>query len=93
MTKEELHRQVTLGQRARAILTDEIVVEARRLVREDLLTAWEKSKPSDVDGRERTYLALKMFDRVWEVVERTLQDGKVADSQLPENERRGLLNL
>ena len=92
MTEAEL-RRLALAQRAKAILADEVVVEARRFVREELRDAWEKTKPSDTEARESIYMALKVFDRVWQRIEVVFGDGKVIDSQLPENERRGLLNF
>ena len=93
MDKDALNRQITLGQRAKAILNDELVTEARRMVRLEIMEAWERSPARDTEGREALYQMLKLHDRVWGKLEQVLGDGKVADSQLPENERRGLLNF
>lgn len=92
MTDDE-RRRLALAQRAKAILADEVVIEAKRYVREELRDAWEKTKPSDTASRENIYIALKMFDRVWQRVEDVLGEGKVIDAALPEHERRGLFNF
>jgi hypothetical protein len=90
---DDKERQIRLAQRAKEILADDVVVEARRYVREELRDAWEKTKPTDAASRESIYMALKVFDRVWLRVETVLGDGKVIDSTLAEHERRGLLNF
>lgn len=96
MTDEErakAHRAINLAQRAKQILSDELVIEARATVRASLLKSWEDSPARDSEGREKLYQMLKLHDRVWSHLEQVLQDGKVADSTLPIEERRGLLNF
>ena len=81
----ELRRAVNRSARAKAILEDELVVEALGLIEANLRQAWEHSKFDDVAGREDAYRMLRTARsfRAW--FEQALIDGKVAEAEIERN--------
>lgn len=92
MDQDDIDRAIRRGQRAKIILDDELVREARAEVRAEITKAWAESPVRDAEGRENLYLMLRMHDRVWQRLESVLDGGKFADAALPPDQRRGLLN-
>lgn len=92
MNQDDIDRAIRRGQRAKIILDDELVREVRAEVRAEIVAAWEGSRVTDGETRERLYLMLKTFDSVWARLAQVLDGGKFADAALPPDQRRGLLN-
>ena len=83
--QDELRR----GERARAILDDPLVKEARERLRAELLAAWEASPARDAEGREALWQLLKLSERFFGQFESLVMTGRLAAETLAAAERRG----
>lgn len=83
--QDELRR----GERARAILDDPLVKEARERLRAELLAAWEGSPARDAEGREALWQLLKLSDRLFGQFESLVMTGRLAAETLAAAERHG----
>lgn len=80
--------EVRRGERARAILDDPLVKEARGRLRAELLAAWEASPARDAEGREALWQLLKLSDRLFGQFETLLMTGRLAAETLAAAENR-----
>lgn len=77
--------------KARALMNDSLLSEARDILRQAILMKWEKAPVRDKEGREYLFLQLKALSDVWAVLEQAIADGKVAQHSIKtreEEERR-----
>jgi hypothetical protein len=70
------------GQRARAILEDELVAEAFAVLERRAQETWAHSLPADSEGRERAYRELRALQALRAELEAWIRDGKVAERAL-----------
>lgn len=52
------------GERANRIINDDLFLEAEQRLRASILQAFERSRPEDVQARERAYLELTLLNRL-----------------------------
>jgi hypothetical protein len=78
--------------KAKALLGNGLLIEARELVRTAILAKWETAPVRDKEGREYLFLQLKALNDVWAVLEQAVADGKIAEHsiKLKEEEQRRL---
>jgi hypothetical protein len=83
----DLRREASRGARARAILEDEIVVDALDAIEGELRADWEGSRPDDTAGREESYRMLRAAKAFRERLRKVIDDGSVAQAEIEANER------
>jgi len=76
------------GINARLLLETPLLVEALAEVRKELMAAWEASPAADEKGREKLWLMLKLLNKIPAHLETVMNDGKIAEHELVEVERR-----
>lgn len=75
---------VQRGERAQAILSDPIVVEAFAHMEAEILRYWRNSDGGDTGNRERLWLSLKLLDGVKNYFQNVVMAGRVAEHQITE---------
>ncbi|MFI5019862.1 MAG: hypothetical protein ACHQHK_18115 [Dongiales bacterium] len=83
----DLRREVSRGARAKAILEDEIVVEALDAIEAELRADWEGSRPGDAAAREESYRMLRAAKAFRERLRKVIDDGSVAEAEIEAHER------
>ena len=73
-----LEKEQQRGQRAKAILEDEIFVEALQKIRQDLELQWLNSDIKDSEQRENIFLMRRMIEVVVMQLQSVLETGKLA---------------
>ena len=73
-----LEKEQQRGQRAKAILEDEIFVEALQKIRQDLELQWLNSDIKDSEQREHIFLMRRMTEVVVMQLQSVLETGKLA---------------
>ena len=74
----DLEKEQQRGQRAKAILEDEIFVEALQKIRQDLELQWLNSDIKDSEQRENIFLMRRMTEVVVMQLQSVLETGKLA---------------
>lgn len=70
--------KVARGERAQALLKDEIFAEAIEQVRAGIVTAWSNAPIRDKEGHHELKLMLKLLDDVVRNIESVIDNGKIA---------------
>jgi hypothetical protein len=83
----DLRREANRGQRAKAILEDEIVTEALDAIEAELRADWEGSRPDDTAAREVAYRMLRAAKAFRERLRKVIDDGSVAQAEIEAHER------
>ena len=78
----ELEKEQQRGHRAKAILEDEIFVEAIQKVSGELDTEWVNSPVRDTEGREKIYMMKKMLNVLLVQLRSVMETGKLASKQI-----------
>jgi hypothetical protein len=81
----ELEKEQQRGHRAKAILEDEIFVEAVQKVSGELDTEWVSSPVRDTEGREKIYMMKKMLNVLLVQLRSVMETGKLASKQINKN--------
>lgn len=75
MTDEQrVHR----GSRAREVLENEEFTAAFEAIEEEITQAWKTSPQRDEDGRQKLFEALTMLSKIRQVLESTVESGKLS---------------
>ena len=74
----ELEKEQQRGHRAKAILEDEIFVEAIQKVSGELDAEWVNSPVRDTEGREKIYMMKKMLNVLLVQLRSVMETGKLA---------------
>ena len=82
MNEDKLHRDLVRYARAKALLEDEMLMEAFTKLEADYVTAWKTWAAADTAGRERLWQAVNVLGKVRDHLGRVLADGKLAQRQL-----------
>jgi hypothetical protein len=88
LNEGKLHDQRVRGERAEALLRDEVFIEALKSIEETYMTAWRKSEGLDVDRRERAHVAVCLLDDIRNQILSYVRDGAVAREQLEKSLHR-----
>ena len=78
----ELEKEQQRGHRAKAILDDEIFVEAIQKVSGELDAEWMNSPVRDTEGREKIYMMKKMLNVLLVQLRSVMDTGKLATKQI-----------
>jgi hypothetical protein len=78
----DLEKEKQRGHRAKAILEDEIFVEAIQKVSHELRQEWLSSPIRDTEGREKIYMMEKMLNVLLVQIKSVMETGKLASKQV-----------
>ena len=81
----DLEKEKQRGVRAKAILEDEIFVEAIQKVSGELDTEWVNSPVRDTEGREKIYMMKKLLNVLLVQLRSVMETGKLASKQINKN--------
>jgi hypothetical protein len=88
MTDElQLRFEAERGMRAKALMENELLVEAFDAWSRLYIEAWRTSAPAATDQRERAWMALAALDSVRADLRRLLDGGKIAQAELDRDAR------
>jgi hypothetical protein len=76
------------GERASALLRNELLNEAFENLEEDFIQAWKHSPVNDSQNRERLYMLCQNLSALKGYLEGIVTDGKLAKAQLDELQNR-----
>lgn len=91
-TEAELLHAHTRGERAKAVLENELVQEAFDAVDRKLFEEWKDSPPRDREGRERLFDAYKAKEQFKSFFTMLIQDGDAAAAILRKREHDSMLD-
>lgn len=74
--------EVRRAERARAILDDPLVREARERLKVEILSAWEASPARDTEARETLWHLLKLSERLFGHLDALVMTGRLAAGEL-----------
>ena len=77
----DLEKEKQRGLRAKAILEDELFVEAVNTIKTSLHQEWLNTPIRDSEGREKVFLMTRMFDTLLVQLKSVLETGKLATKQ------------
>ena len=87
MDELRLHREMAAGARAQAELGT--LDEAFAALKDQYVTAWQKSGLAEREARERLWQAVQIVDRVQQHLRQVAGGGRLAERQLDEIRRVG----
>jgi len=78
----DLEKQISRGIRAKQILDDELMVEAKQLIDAKLADQFKKCAPNDAEALMHVRQMQYMHEKYWEVLTAVITNGKVAQINL-----------
>jgi hypothetical protein len=84
MSDYKLQNAINRGQRAEAMLKDDLLKETLDTLERDYIAAWRQSPARDTDGRERLWQAVQVVGKMRDHLVTVLNNGKLAQRQLDE---------
>jgi hypothetical protein len=88
MNEGKVREQMDRGERASALLRNELLNEAFENLEEDFIQAWKHSPVNDSQNRERLYMLCQNLSALKGYLEGIVTDGKLAKAQLDELQNR-----
>lgn len=88
MSEGKAITRLARGERASALLRDEILKDAFTYLDEQFLQAWRQTSVDDTDARERLYYMSQALASVKGYIEGVVTDGKLAQATLDELQKR-----
>ena len=82
MDEVALHIKQDRGARAEALLRDDLLQEAFKLLHAEYASEWVRTAPNDTAGRERLWQAVRIIGQVEHHLRRVAQDGRIASKDL-----------
>jgi len=79
---DKLEYEIRRGERAEALLQDELLNDALETIKQGYMEKWLDSPERDVEGRERLRLMVKTVDRLKSELQTVLDTGKIAKQTL-----------
>jgi hypothetical protein len=79
---DKFGEDIARANRAKALLSDDLLSGAFKTLREAYLTAWESTKYNDTDGRERLWQAVQIVGKVQAQLTSYVNDGRLAQAEL-----------
>ena len=83
----DLRREASRGIRAKALLEDEIVIDALDAIEAEMRADWEGSRPDETAAREDAYRMLRAAKAFRERLRKVIDDGAVAQAVIEADER------
>ena len=96
MTDDKLQAATARAMRARALLEDELLIEAFDRLDAEYVKAWRETTARDDDARQRLWQAVQVIAKVRDHLRKLVNDGKLAQKEidaLAEKKRRGLFHV
>lgn len=84
MSDDRLRDATSRAQWASELLNNEILKESFDTLQADYLQLWKNTKPSDVEAREKIFIAWHVVGKVQEHLHRLIDAGKLAQLELEE---------
>lgn len=88
----DLENQVRRADRARQLLGDDLIREAREQIERTLWDQFKSSPLRDVEGREKLRLMQDMCDKFFGYFAAVVQDGEVAKLEI-ESKKKGIWKI
>lgn len=88
MNEAKARERQARGERAAALLRNELLKDAFEYLEDQFIDAWKNSPVSDTDSRERLYLLCQNLSALKGYLEGVVNDGKLAKSALDELQSR-----
>jgi hypothetical protein len=88
MNEAKVRERQARGERAEALLRNELLNDAFEHLETQFIDAWKNSPVSDTDSRERLYQLCQNLSAVRGYLQSVVTDGKLAKSQLDELQSR-----
>jgi hypothetical protein len=82
MNEGKLRERMDRGEKAAALLRNEILQESFSYLEDQFITAWKESGVSDIENRERIYQLLQALTALRGHIESVVMDGKIAKTSL-----------
>jgi hypothetical protein len=82
MNEDKLHRDVDRGERAKALIENDLLQEAFARLEADYIAAWRSSPARDTDARERLWQAVNVLGLVRAHIAVMVSSGKLAQREL-----------
>lgn len=82
MSDDPLHDKIVLGQRAAALLKEEMLRDFLDDLESQITLAWVNSKSAEVVARERAWFALTALRKLRELLAIAAANGRVAQGDL-----------
>ena len=82
MNEGKLRDRMDRGERAAALLRNELLQESFSYLEDQFITAWRESGVADTENRERVYYLLQALTALRGHIESVVMDGKIAKSSL-----------
>jgi len=82
MNEGKLRERMDRGERAAALLRNELLQESFSYLEDQFITAWRESGVADTENRERVYQLLQALTALRGHIESVVMDGKIAKSSL-----------
>lgn len=77
-----MEREIQRGHRAKQLLEDDLMIEARQLIDAKLADQFRKCAPNDSDGLMHVRQMQYIHEKYWEVLTAVISNGKVAQINL-----------
>ena len=88
MDEGKLRDQQRRGARAEALLKDDLLQAAFSELRQSLLHSWETTAAGQTEERERTWLSLRLLEKIKSMLETHVTTGNLAARQIAMMEPR-----
>jgi len=88
MNEGKIRENMSRGEKAEALLRNELLEEAFAKLEDDFIQAWKASAVEDTQNRERLYMLCQNLSAVKAYLENVVTDGKLAKAQLTELQNR-----
>lgn len=88
MNEGKVRESMERGEKAAALLRNELLQEAFERLEKDFMQAWKHSSVEDSQNRERLYMLCQNLSALRGYLEGVVTDGKLAKAQLDELQNR-----
>lgn len=88
MNEGKVRESMERGEKASALLRNELLQEAFSQLETDFIQAWKASSVEDSQNRERLYMLCQNLSALRGYLEGVVTDGKLAKAQLDELQNR-----
>jgi hypothetical protein len=92
MDKHKLRDKQARAEKAASLLRHELFVEAFDYLDTQFIEAWKSSDVKDAEARERIYNLSQALSALRGYFQSVVEDGKLAEAQLQDLQRRTILN-
>ena len=92
MDKHKLRDKQARAEKAASLLRHELFVEAFDYLDTQFIEAWKSSDVKDAEARERIYNLSQALSVLRGYFQSVVEDGKLAEAQLQDLQRRTILN-